>query len=257
VDQESQSNKGYVYILLNPAFPGFVKVGKTTKDPETRAREVSVGSGVPAPYAVAWDALVSDCHAVERILHQELAHTRARADREFFAVPLKKAIAIASRIAAPFSCEAEEPSEGIQPEIGSAPTPAKSAPKLLKPSAARPHREELIEVAEDCPVDHAVEPPGGKPNKIRARVAYEILSECPYRYTEIEFFHELDVVRRNRPNAKIESYSIKRSPLVQSYGWGIHRNAQGKLGLVAMESDGYRELQGSIKRTRSYRKSKA
>ncbi|MFC1805592.1 DUF6157 family protein [Planctomycetota bacterium] len=123
--------------------------------------------------------------------------------------------------------------------------------------ASRPYREELIEVAEDCPVDHAVEPPDDRPNKTRARIAYEMLSEHPYQYTEIEFFHELDVVRRCKPNAKIRSYQIKRFPLVQKYGWGIHRNQQGKLALVAMESDRYRELQRTIKRTKSYRKSRA
>lgn len=122
--------------------------------------------------------------------------------------------------------------------------------------ASRPYQEELIEIAEDCPADHAVEPPNDRPSKTRARIAYEILSEHPYQYTEIEFFHELDVVRRNKPNAKIESYQIKRSPLAQTYGWGIHRNQQGELALVAMESNRYRELQGTVKRTKSYRRSR-
>ena len=135
--------------------------------------------------------------------------------------------------------------------------PHESLARNRRLQASRPYREELIEVAEDCPVDHAVEPPNDRPNRTRARIAYEILSEHPYQYTEIEFFHELDVVRRNKPNAKIESYQIKRSPLVQTYGWGIHRNQQGKLALVAMESDRYRELQGTVKRTKSYRKSRA
>ena len=106
---ELGDKKGYVYILVNPAFTGFVKVGKTTKEPESRARELSMGSGVPAPYAVAWDAFVTDCEHVERLIHQQLADTRARNDREFFAIPLKKAISIASNIAGPFSCEIGEP----------------------------------------------------------------------------------------------------------------------------------------------------
>jgi hypothetical protein len=108
---EQGDKKGYVYILVNPAFSGFVKVGRTTKEPETRARELSLGSGVPAPYAVAWEALVTDCEHVERLIHQQLAHARARNDREFFAIPLKKAIAVASKIIGPFSCETGEPIE--------------------------------------------------------------------------------------------------------------------------------------------------
>lgn len=101
-------NRGYVYILVNPAFTGFVKIGKTINDPEDRARQLSVGSGVPAPYAVAWDALVNNCDYVERLIHQQLAESRSRKDREFFAIPLKKAIAIASCVVRPFLCEAEE-----------------------------------------------------------------------------------------------------------------------------------------------------
>jgi len=86
--QEDAERKGYVYILVNPAFPGFLKIGKSTKEPEARARELSSGSGVPAPYAVAWDAFVSDCDRVEGLIHEQLAHARSRKDREFFAVPL-------------------------------------------------------------------------------------------------------------------------------------------------------------------------
>lgn len=97
--------RGYVYILVNPAFPGFLKIGKTMKEPEIRARELSSGSGVPAPYAVAWDAFVNDCGHVERLIHRELAHARSRNDREFFAVPLKNAISVVSTIVGPFSCE--------------------------------------------------------------------------------------------------------------------------------------------------------
>lgn len=146
-------------------------------------------------------------------------------------------------------------SEARSVELESTPRePVTTTPRLAPHG---PCQEELLEVAEDCPVDHAVVPPDDKPQKTRARIAYEVLSEWPYRCSEIDFFRELDVVRRNGPNAKIGSYQIKRSPLVQSFGWGIHRNSQGKLALVAMESAKYRELQRTVKRTKAYRKSKA
>ena len=74
--QETSGKAGYVYILVDPAFPGYVKIGKTTKDPEVRARELSRGTGIPAPYGVAWDALVSNGDEVERLIHQRLAHAR-------------------------------------------------------------------------------------------------------------------------------------------------------------------------------------
>lgn len=105
--------KGYVYILVNPAFTNCVKIGKTTKDPETRAREISSGTGVPAPYSVVWDALVRDCHEAERVLHRELAQYRARHDREFFSLSVKRAIAEVQRLVAEMAMEAEsEPDDG-------------------------------------------------------------------------------------------------------------------------------------------------
>ena len=90
LEKREPGKRGYVYILINPAFAGFVKIGKTTKDPEVRAREVSAGSGVPAPYAVAWDVLVDDCDHVERMIHQQLAPARSRKDRELFQSQDKK-----------------------------------------------------------------------------------------------------------------------------------------------------------------------
>lgn len=125
------NRRGYVYLLINPAFTGFVKVGKTTKEPEARARELSSGSGVPAPYAVAWDAFVTDCDHAERLIHDKLAHARARKDREFFAIPLKKAIAIASSIVGPFSCEVDETSmESFQATACVTPLPKPTAEPL-------------------------------------------------------------------------------------------------------------------------------
>jgi hypothetical protein len=91
-------SEGYVYILVNPAFTGYAKIGKTTNDPAIRAKELSSSTGVPVPYAVAWDAVVSDRHYVERLVHRRLAHARARNDREFFAVPLREAVSVLAEL---------------------------------------------------------------------------------------------------------------------------------------------------------------
>ncbi|BCG47082.1 hypothetical protein GEOBRER4_n1904 [Citrifermentans bremense] len=246
--------RGYVYILVNPSFTGFVKIGKTIHEPEVRARQLSAVSGVPAPYAVAWDVLVNDCDHVERLIHQHLAETRSRRDREFFATPLKNAIAVASTIAAPFLCEPENLASNVplqplavpeQPEVA-------SRPKRVR----REGPEELIAVAEDCPVNRAEAPPKGNPKTI-ARLGYEILIEHPYKYTEREFFYELHAVRRKRPDLNYESYNIKRAQIVKVHGWGIHRDQDGKLALVAMESPRYKELQATIKTSKAYRTNKA
>lgn len=253
--QENTDKKGFVYILVNPAFTGFVKVGKTVKEPGIRARELSSGSGVPAPYAVAWDAFVNDCDQVEKLIHQQLAHARSRNDREFFAIPLKNAISIASIIVAPFSCEQDAPLSIGSTMNNQLPTKAEPFIKPIKKLRLRTQQEELIEVAEDCAEKNAKEPPDRSPKTIM-RIEYELLIENPYAYTEREFFHEVHVVHRKKPDLKIDSYNIKRCPLVQSYGWGIHRNRDGKLALVAIESNRYKELQETINTTKSYRKNK-
>lgn len=92
--------KGYVYILANPAFPQLVRIGKTIDDPEARAKELSSVPGMPGCYTVQWQALVTDCSEVERLIHDRLARERAHNDREFFVLPLNEAILVATNIAA-------------------------------------------------------------------------------------------------------------------------------------------------------------
>jgi hypothetical protein len=92
---------GYVYILINPAFPEFLKIGRTVLEPHVRARQRSAGTGIPAPYEVAWAVRVQDCALVERHAHAKLDATRVRSNREFFRLPLDQAIAVVSEIALP------------------------------------------------------------------------------------------------------------------------------------------------------------
>ena len=254
---------GYVYILVNPAFPRYVKIGKTTKDPETRARELSSGTGIPAPYGVAWDAFVSNCHEVERLIHKRLAHARARNDREFFAISLREAVSVLSEIVSPFEYQEELPPPTLIPDASdkppSAETPKPFGEQAIEESgtASRPSlgREELIEKAADSTAVRGEEPPDSGAKKTVARISYEVLSDNPYKFSEREFYREVHVVRRGRPDLKLESYNIKKLTLVKKYGWGIHRDSVGKLALVACESRKCKELLADtrVKKTRAYR----
>ena len=254
---------GYVYILVNPVFPNYVKIGKTTKDPEVRAKELSYGTGIPAPYGVAWDAFVSNCDEVERLIHQRLAHARARNDREFFAIPLRKAVSLLTEIVAPFERQKESSHETNISEASGEPSVA-HAPRSFGEQAAEgpskalrsaPMREELIVIAQDSPAMRSEEPPDNGATKTISRVQYEVLAENPYKFSEREFYHEVHVVRRGRSDLRIENYNIKRLALVKRYGWGIHRNSDGKLALVVCESNRYRELLADslVKKTKAYR----
>ena len=82
---------GFVYVLLNPSFLDLVKIGLTEHTSEKRARELRK-TGVPTPFIVVYDELVTDCETVEDAVHHRLAGYRVSDDREFFRVPVKEAI---------------------------------------------------------------------------------------------------------------------------------------------------------------------
>jgi DNA-directed RNA polymerase subunit RPC12/RpoP len=89
---------GYVYILVNSAMKGYVKIGKTRGDPEARAIDLN-GTGVPVPFVVAYSVLVGDCHEVESKVHNELSEYRVNDKREFFQISTTKAINILRELA--------------------------------------------------------------------------------------------------------------------------------------------------------------
>lgn len=80
-------SKGYVYVLTNPAMPGFVKIGRTTGEPEQRAQQL-YSTGVPMPFVVSATFYTPDCIELEAICHGALADCRVDGGREFFKIPL-------------------------------------------------------------------------------------------------------------------------------------------------------------------------
>jgi hypothetical protein len=101
--------QGYVYILLNSSLPGLVKVGKTTKQPDARARELHQ-TGVPSPFVVAYSEFVSDCDALELQIHTELNAYRETSRREFFRIDSTSVIKLLIEAARNYRIE-EESSE--------------------------------------------------------------------------------------------------------------------------------------------------
>lgn len=82
-DHDSTScASGIVYILTNPAMPGYVKIGKTINLIQRLARLNS--EAVPAPFSCVYAAKVRDRHKVEYVLHSMFDDRRTTYDREFF-----------------------------------------------------------------------------------------------------------------------------------------------------------------------------
>lgn len=88
----SSQGGGIVYLLQNPAMPGLVKIGLTTRSMGERLRELNSATGVPVEFVHLYDVSVGDCAAAEQFVHQTLAQFRERREREFFRVSAKQAI---------------------------------------------------------------------------------------------------------------------------------------------------------------------
>lgn len=108
----------------------------------------------------------------------------------------------------------------------------------------------FIEVAEDCPVEHGEEPPVAAQPSIAA-THYRLIAEQPYGRTSDDVVFETHAVRSGVPvddaAAREEFFSVGRaclrsSPLGKRYGWGLHHDAEGRVALVARDSDEYARL---------------
>lgn len=86
------SSSGIVYLLTNPSMPGLVKIGMTTRDIDSRLRELNAPTSVPQPFEAIYTVEVSDCAAAERFVHHALHSKRANRGREFFRVGTTEAI---------------------------------------------------------------------------------------------------------------------------------------------------------------------
>ena len=85
---------GYVYVMINPSLPEFVKIGKTTRDPHERVKELSSATGVPTPFVLVYYKAFKDCHFAETVLHDYLEGkgVRVSGNREFFQISTVEAI---------------------------------------------------------------------------------------------------------------------------------------------------------------------
>lgn len=79
-------SEGWIYVLVNSSMPGLLKVGKTSRDPEHRATELSSVTGVATPFVVIFQQHFGDCDAAEQFVHVKLQECgfREANNREFF-----------------------------------------------------------------------------------------------------------------------------------------------------------------------------
>ena len=80
-----------VYVLTNPAFDTYVKIGRTI-NLEQRLRQLD-NTSVPLPFRCVYAVEVDDEVEVERLVHQAFADHRTRSTREFFEIDPQRVIA--------------------------------------------------------------------------------------------------------------------------------------------------------------------
>lgn len=109
----------------------------------------------------------------------------------------------------------------------------------------------FITVAEDCPVDSATAPPSRKTPSVSERT-YLMLKDAPYRYTSDDvlfgvFADRKDIPKSARTDERTQFFAkaqacMRASDLGKKYGWGLHHDHEGKVAMVAMESDAYQHF---------------
>ena len=104
--------EGHVYILINSSFPNLVKIGRTSKTPQSRAQELS-GTGTPTKFIVAYSVFVNNCIEVEAELHSIFSSQRHTSDREFFELEASIAINKLIEITKDRKVMAAEPSPAV------------------------------------------------------------------------------------------------------------------------------------------------
>jgi hypothetical protein len=81
---------GYVYCLKNAGLPGYIKIGRTINEVKLRAASLWKEYGTLEPFVEASRHMVSDCIAVETMVHRKLKKLRV-AGSELFECSLKVA----------------------------------------------------------------------------------------------------------------------------------------------------------------------
>ena len=90
----SEAELGIVYVLINPAMPGLVKIGKTSRGSVDARLSELYSTGVPVPFECAFAGRIEDESKVEKAFHRAFGPYRLNPKREFFQIEPEQAIAV-------------------------------------------------------------------------------------------------------------------------------------------------------------------
>jgi len=81
-----------IYILINEAMPGYVKIGRTATNLEQRIRDLSASTSIPIPFTCFYACTVKDAQFVEHQLHDAFDNNRINPKREFFQIAPERVV---------------------------------------------------------------------------------------------------------------------------------------------------------------------
>ena len=111
------------------------------------------------------------------------------------------------------------------------------------------YRDTFIAVSPDCGASEGMVPP--KPGTVAA-MQYERLTAKPYSMTSDDllfgiFADRNEIAGKDRAEARAEFFSkgqpcMRSSPLVKTYGWGVHHDSKERVAIYPLDSPKYAEL---------------
>ncbi|MGL4389234.1 MAG: GIY-YIG nuclease family protein [Brevinema sp.] len=84
-------SEGIIYILTNPAMPGFIKIGMTQREDIKQRMKELYSTGVPFPFDLHYAMKIDDVKITESLLHQIFSVHRENMEREFFKMDPERA----------------------------------------------------------------------------------------------------------------------------------------------------------------------
>ena len=188
-----------VYVFTNPAMPGLIKVGMTTRDDvKQRLKELSSPTGVPVPFVCLYATEVTDAQKVEDALHGAFDCDRINPKKEFFTTDPDRIITLLEAFA-----RSGDESAAIQEEIDKV-TDAedKSAQSRVAKISERRSRLRFSEIGISLGAELTFKP---DPTK-KCRVVDD-KNQVEYEGTTYNFSELAMKLLREKGNTRLSSYA--------------------------------------------------
>jgi hypothetical protein len=110
----------------------------------------------------------------------------------------------------------------------------------------------LIIVADDCPSVYGEMPPLKGTSPTVANIQFDLICKNPYKFTSDDVLFQVHAQRNDLTKSELTAAReiffskgqpcFRASPLTKRYGWGVHYDEHGKIGIYGCETVEYKKL---------------